>query len=76
MAPLTFTSSRKLGGLAAIPDCDLVRPTSEALTEPLPLVSPINKPNVTEGLMVFVPSDTLFNWTVMYWPLQVPAATR
>ena len=73
IAPLPFTSSRKLGGLAADPDCDLVRATSEALTEPLPFTSPINKPKVTAGLMVFVPSDTLFSWMVMYWALQLPA---
>lgn len=41
---------------------------------PSPVVSPINRPKVTEGLMVFVPSDTLFNWSVMYLPLQVAAA--
>ena len=71
--PSAFTSVRKFGGQAAAPDCALVIATSDELTTPLPLVSPINKPKVTAGLMVFVPSDTLFNWTVMYWALQVPA---
>jgi hypothetical protein len=73
IVPSPLTSTRKLGGQAAIPDWDLAWETSAPLTVPSPVVSPIKRPKVTDGLIVDVPSVTLFNWSVMYWPLQAPA---
>ena len=55
--PSLVTSVRNVGG-QAVPNCALIRATSDAFTEPFPLTSPTNKPKVTGALIVLVPSDT------------------
>ena len=50
MRPLFVQSVRKFAADAVVPLCALVWLTSEALVEPLAVVSPISKPIVAETL--------------------------
>src|SRR5436309_12656199 len=72
--PLTVTSVRKLLGLATVPLCAFVWLMSDELTEPLPVVSPINKPivAVAEARMFPWLSSTPVRVRVIYCALHAP----
>ena len=77
ITPLFVTSVRKLPRLVAVPLCALVWLTSEALAEPLAVVSPMSKPIVPETLPTnaaghAVGTVTPVNVTAVYWALGTP----
>src|SRR4029077_5304933 len=72
IVPFALTSSRKFEPEIAWPTCDLVRPTSEALTAAFPFTSPTSTPMETGTLPMCVPSFTLKSVTVILWTLVTP----
>ena len=71
---LTVTSSRKLVASTACPDFNFARLTSDALTVPLPVVSPNSTPIEigTEGLLFPNESFTFVRLTVITCALLTP----